>query len=135
MPKKAKGKQALVALLLTLAVEGILLLCMGWGGARGWIDVGRLLGPTLAAVAIPSALGALYLGLQQWSAVPAALLIGVGVQLIFAAAGYFAFGCVGFDESRWWLPVVGFAAALLSVLFLAKPKSGTKKRRTKRRTK
>ena len=135
MQKNEKGKQILVALLLTLAVEGVVLLCLGWGGARGWIDAGQLFVPSIAASAVAAALGALYLGFRHWSAVPAALLTGVGTQLILLLTGYFVFGHTSFAEKRWWMPVIAFAAAVISVLFLAKPKSGTKKRRTKKHKK
>ncbi len=135
MLKNAKGKQALAALLLTVSLETALLLLMGWGGASGWIDAARPLGPTLAAVSAASALGAVYLGLHRWSAVPSALLTGVGGQLLLLLAGYFAFGRVIPDGNRWWLPAAGFASSVLAVLFLAKPKTGAKKKRAKRRKK
>ena len=135
MQKNEKGKQILVALLLTLAVEGAVLLCLGWGGAQGWIDAGHLLVPSIAASAVAAALGALYLGLRRWSAVPAALITGVGTQMILLLAGYFVFGHAGFAEKRWWMPVIAFAAAVIAVLFLAKPKAGMKKKRPKKHRK
>ncbi len=131
MPKKGKGKQALIALALTLAVECILLMILGWGGATGWIDAGHLLGPVIAVTVISSAVGALYLGTRQWGAVPAALLPSVAVQFLLFLAGYFVFGAAGFGGSRWCLPLAGFVSAVLAVLFLARPKKRKAKHRTK----
>lgn len=136
MSKRTVVRQGLWAALLCLLTEGALLMLLAWGGAEGWLDAERLLTPLLAAVCLAAVMGALLLRRWRWSAFPAAVLTGIGMQLPLLLAGYLLFGGVALDGNRWLLPVAGFAAALAAGLLPRGKRpagKGRKHRRGKRR--
>ena len=90
---KKKWKQVLAALLLT----GLLYLAIPMFSAllavNEWADTEKLLLPMLLAAGLSSAVGTLFLVRRgKWSVFSAALLTGMGVQLLALLVGYLAFG-------------------------------------------
>lgn len=126
-------KQGAWAAALTILTEGALLPVLAWGGAEGWIDGLRPLPPLLLAAAIGAAAGAWFLRRRRWGALAAALVTGLGVQVLLMGTGWLAFGTVSWEGERWLLPIVAFGAALLVGLLPNGKKAGRKTARPRGR--
>lgn len=131
MLSKTMVKQGSAALLLSILTEGVCLLLLGWGGAAGRIDAQMLLPPLRLAAALTGVCGTGYLRRRGWQLCWAALLAGLGCQLLLMAAGALACGGVGFDGGRWQLVAASFAAALLTGLLPVRAGHGKRRRRGK----
>lgn len=130
MSKNKAGKQALAAIALSLAVEGVCLLLLSWAGSRGWVDPQHLLPAVIAATVAASAAGSYLLTAKKWSAVPTGLICGLATQLILLLAGYLIFGGVELGAGKWSLLMIAFLSAILLNLFAGK-RTGKKKRSRK----
>ena len=118
---KKKWKQALAALLLTILMYLTIPMFSALLAVNEWADTEKLLLPMLLAAGLSSAVGTLFLVRRgKWSVFSAALLTGVGVQLLALLVGYLVFGSAALDGQRWLLPLVGFLSALLAGLFMGK---------------
>ncbi len=129
MPKKKAIKQALSAIVLTLAAEIACLLLFAWTGSRGWTDPEHLLGAGMAAACMGSAAGASLLAVKKWGAVQAGLIITAAGQLTLLTAGYLLFGGMGFSGGRWCLPIAAFLSAVTVNLLVGKRTRKTKRKR------
>lgn len=129
-----KWKQGALALLISLLLYLTLPMLSALLAVNEWADAEKLLTPLLLSSAVSAAVGTLFLVRRgKWSVFTAALLTGLGTQLLVMLGGYLIFGEVGVDGERWLLPVIAFVAALAAGLFLGKRgkknTSGSKRKR------